>query len=79
MKTAPITVEYISHLGSDLDVVNVARVSFDKDSDWEYTNPTAVDEYYNPIPEFSEKNLSEKDAKLIDYLAKHKHRSPYLS
>ena len=35
MKTAPITVEYINHLGSDLDVVNAARVSFDKESDWE--------------------------------------------
>lgn len=42
-------------MGSDLSVVNAARVSFDK---------------------FSEK-FSEKDEKLIKYLAKHNHWSPF--
>ena len=37
LKTAPITVEYLDHLGSDLEVVNAARVSFDKESAWEYS------------------------------------------
>ena len=60
MKTAPITVKYLDHMGSDLDVVNAARVSFDKESDWK-----------------PDKILSEKDSKLIDYLAKHKHWSPF--
>lgn len=60
MKTAPITVEYLDHMGSDLEVVNAARVSFDKESDWE-----------------PDKILSEKDSKLIDYLAKHTHWSPF--
>ena len=35
MKTADISVEYIQHTGSDLAVVNAARVSFDKESAWE--------------------------------------------
>ena len=35
MKTAPISVTYIEHMGSDLSVVNAARVSFDKESDWD--------------------------------------------
>lgn len=30
-----ITVEYLNHMGSDLDVVNAARVSFAKESEWE--------------------------------------------
>ena len=29
-----MTVELIDHMGSDLSVVNAARVSFDKESDW---------------------------------------------
>ena len=29
-------VEYINHMGDDLTVVNAARVSFDKESDWEF-------------------------------------------
>ena len=43
------------HCGSDLSVVNSARVSFDKESS----------------------SLSDKDEKLIHYLAKHKHTSPF--
>jgi len=71
------TVELIDHMGSDLTVVNAARVSFDKESSWEYINPTAVDEFYLPIPEHSEKILSKQDEKLIQYLAKHNHWSPF--
>lgn len=33
MKTAPIKVDYVDHMGTDLAVVNAARVSFDKESD----------------------------------------------
>jgi len=43
------------HSGSDLTVVNSARVSFDKESS----------------------SLSDKDEKLIHYLAEHKHTSPF--
>lgn len=83
MKTAPITVKYISHLGSDLDVVNAARVSFDKESDWEIDWNTGCNCFAKSEIECScesfypDKALSEKDSKLIDYLAKHKHWSPF--
>ena len=59
-------VEYIDHMGSDLTVVNAARVSFNKQSDW------------MPKVHNGEKNvLLEKDRKLIHYLARHKHTSPF--
>lgn len=58
-------VEYIDHMGSDLSVVNAARVSFDKESDWDF----GVDGYKG--------NLKPFDAKLIGYLASHGHWSPF--
>lgn len=60
MKTAPISVTLIDSCGSDLSVVNAARVSFHKES--------ALDE---------NDYLLEKDRKLINYLAKHEHLSPF--
>lgn len=51
--------EYISHMGSDLTVVNSARVSFDKASQLE----AGV--------------LSGADIRLIHYLAKHQHTTPF--
>ncbi len=56
MKVAPIEVKYIEHMGSDVNVVNAARVSFAKE-----------------VKEFD----LEKDRKLLKYLAKHKHWSPF--
>jgi thymidylate synthase (FAD) len=47
--------ELISHMGSDLTVVNAARVSFNKES----------------------RDFSEQDAKLINYLARHNHFTPF--
>jgi thymidylate synthase (FAD) len=61
-------VEYIDHMGNDLTVVNAARVSFNKESDWDSDpNWTGI----------REQKLSSKDSKLIDYLAKHKHWTPF--
>lgn len=68
MKIADISVEYIQHAGSDLMVANAARVSFDKESDWEW------DEEFL---EFMEGVLKPSDAKLLKYLATHKHFSPF--
>lgn len=48
-------VQYVSHMGDDLTVVNAARVSFNKEST-EFTG---------------------RDEKLISYLAKHKHWTPF--
>ena len=50
-----ITATYIDHMGSDLSVVNAARVSFGKKHD----------------------TFQDKDKGLINYLAKHKHISPF--
>jgi thymidylate synthase (FAD) len=58
-------VSYISHMGDDLTVVNAARVSFNKESEWE-----EIDHEGNGI-------LTQKDEKLISYLAKHKHWTPF--
>jgi thymidylate synthase (FAD) len=66
-KTSNIKVDLIDHMGSDLSCVNAARVSFHKESDWEYTDSNGL--YL--------KDLSDKDTKLIRYLAKHKHTSPF--
>jgi len=61
-----IDVTYIDHMGSDLSVVNAARVSFGKKSKW---NPDWRDDHYAP--------LLPADSKLIKYLAKHRHMSPF--
>jgi len=61
-----IEVTYIDHMGSDLSVVNAARVSFGKKSEWHQR-------IYSGEPNI----LKGKDAKLIRYLAKHNHKSPF--
>ena len=71
-----IEATYIDHMGSDLSVVNAARVSFGKKSEWLSeaecpTDPTTG----GKIPPY--KRLSDRDTKLIRYLAKHKHISPF--
>ena len=55
MKISPMSVELIDSMGSDLSVVNAARVSFHK---------------------FHEE-FQEGDEKLINYLAKHNHWTPF--
>jgi thymidylate synthase (FAD) len=66
-----IEVTYIDHMGTDLSVVNAARVSFGKNSEWDYIDWRDTDDYAR------KKILSEGDTKLIKYLAKHKHMSPF--
>lgn len=53
--TKGFSVELLRHSGTDLDVANAARVSFDRSS----------------------ASLSERDIGLINYLAKHKHWTPF--
>lgn len=69
MKKAPISVELIGHLGSDLDVVNAARVSFNKESGWDFGPSGTLDA--------GTKFLSMNDTKLVKYLADHQHWSPF--
>jgi len=54
-KTEPPLVQLLEVFGSDLTVVNAARVSFSKEA----------------------KQMDEKDVKLLRYLAKHNHVSPF--
>jgi thymidylate synthase (FAD) len=67
-----IKATYIDHMGTDLTTVNAARVSFGKQSEWEWEE-CGVKAFGNE----SYQRLSDKDAKLIHYLAKHKHMSPF--
>lgn len=65
--------ELIDSMGSDLTVVNAARVSFDKESDWEPFDTEEIDGFkleYGQI-------LGQKDEKLIKYLASHNHWTPF--
>jgi thymidylate synthase (FAD) len=61
-----IEVTYVNHMGDDLSVVNAARVSFGKKSD-----------YMPRVHNGEAKVLQHKDDRLIKYLAKHKHKSPF--
>lgn len=70
-----IKVELLDFMGNDLDVVNAARVSFSKTSEF-------VDEegFLGLIPAdyvAHRKVLSKDDTKLINYLAKHDHWTPF--
>jgi len=64
-----IEVTYIDHMGSDLSVVNAARVSFGKHK--EVLDNVTVGDYTVRLA------IDNKDVKLINYLAKHKHTSPF--
>ena len=71
-------VTYIDHMGSDLTVVNAARVSFDKIAEWdivdyeeEYFEDTRTT-YKHPVHK-----LKEGDKRLINFLAKHNHWTPF--
>ena len=81
-----ITVTLIDNMGSDLSVVNAARVSFGKESDWNWVYPEVMDEWDELADNgwqatssscLEWKRLSGRDTKLIKYLAKHKHISPF--
>lgn len=60
-------------MGSDLTVVNAARVSHHKESEW-ITEP-----FYGTTGDllYYDDRLSERDTKLIHYLAAHKHWTPF--
>ena len=60
--------DYVNHMGDDLMVVNSARVSFDKEGEW--ANPFYKEDWEIP-------DLVEKDKRLINYLARHGHWTPF--
>ena len=58
-----IEVALVDSMGSDLSIVNAARVSFGKKSFW--------------VAGDGPDRLKDSDARLLKYLAKHKHMSPF--
>lgn len=58
MIQSQIVVKYDDHMGSDLKVVNAARASFGKESEWEYESAIGG------------RRLSAKDVRLIQFLAR---------
>lgn len=75
MKTASIHAEYLDHMGTDLTVVNAARTSFGKESDWLPSGAPAdypgvvyqqrfIEGRMRPV------NLKQEDANLIRFLAR---------
>jgi len=63
-----IKVELLDYMGDDLAVVDAARVSFNKTSEWQ--------EYENGFGD-KVKGLKTSDARLIDFLATHDHWTPF--
>ena len=63
-----IEVTFKASMGNDLTVCNAARVSFGKETEWDYEESDAYS---------FKQHLKKKDEKLIQYLAKHKHISPF--
>jgi thymidylate synthase (FAD) len=73
MKISEMKVTLVDNMGSDLSVVNAARVSFAKESEWER-------QHWDPITNKEDvdlRELAEKDVKLINYLARHNHWTPF--
>lgn len=62
-------VDKISHMGSDLTVVNAAKVSHDKESDWGLEVSDDLS--------YIKRVLKDGDKRLINYLAKHNHWTPF--
>ncbi len=66
--------ELVQYMGSDLTVVNAARVSFDKESEWASGTPFPknLGDHKAEV-----KVLNEKDTKLIQYLSRNNHFTPF--
>lgn len=78
-------VTYKYHCGDDLSVVNAARVSFNKESDWicacgesdAWVHDYDYEYYCGACKTGDDLTLSINDKKLIKYLAKHNHWTPF--
>ncbi len=69
-RAVTMKVDLIDHMGNDLTVVNAARVSFNKESDWNYWRDEEDGDLVKSY-------MKDKDKKLISYLAKHNHWTPF--
>lgn len=69
-------VEILEHMGSDLSIVNAARVSFQKESSWDTIEQEIVKDD-GSVLKIPKEVLKGGDARLIAFLAKHKHIMPF--
>lgn len=88
MNQGKIQATYYDHMGTDLSVVDAARVSFAKQSEWdrkwfEWKDEGKAEEEGWTLDSWSEDGmdhyvrLKDQDAKLIRYLAEHHHDIPF--
>ena len=72
-------VDLVDHMGSDLMVCNAARVSFSKDTEWEVDEEAVkrLTESGSSYHTEDVQKLGERDVKLLKYLAKHQHWTPF--
>ena len=68
----PMKVDLLDCMGTDITVVNAARVSFNNESGYEMREVGWEEGELISVP-----MIKDKDKKLIRYLAKHKHWSPF--
>lgn len=71
-------VELLTHMGDDLTVVNAARVSYNKESDWLTLEPKEDGRLFSGSSyKQIEPRLRVEDTKLIKYLSTHGHWTPF--
>ncbi|MBU46729.1 MAG: thymidylate synthase (FAD) [Flavobacteriales bacterium] len=70
-------VELVDYMGSDLSVANAARVSFNKKTKAKSSETKNVSFYGSGETSVEIPKLKERDEKLIRYLARHNHWTPF--
>ena len=70
-------VDYVDHMGTDLTVCNAARVSFNAETEWGLDFDAIERLKSCPYDKDDVRLLKDKDVKLIRYLAKHNHWTPF--
>ena len=72
-------VDLIDHMGSDLTVCNSARVSFNNETEWEVDKEVEerLKKSNSSFRPSDVRTLANRDVKLIRYLAKHNHWTPF--
>jgi thymidylate synthase (FAD) len=67
-------VRLVDVMGTDLSVVNAARVSFQKEAKWEYDTQNIKED---EVGSYAPARLAPRDKKLLQFLAREGHTSPF--
>ena len=72
-------VHLVDSMGSDLTVCNAARVSFNKETEWDIDkeSESRLKRTNSSFRPSDVRKLADRDVKLIRYLAKHNHWTPF--